>query len=196
MAVVKLSTAGLTNYAKYSSMLAGNDPFVAGAYDLLETTTLTSSASSVTFSGLGSYSNYAHLQLRMVIRGGSSDNFSYTLNGDTSSIYALHRIRGNGSSVTAYASTSASSAGGYEMPTSGYVSGAFGAIVMDILDFSSTSKNTTVRGLYGHAADGNRVGLVSNLYASTDAITSFTTDGGGGGFGSGCRFSLYGIKGA
>ena len=40
---------------------------VTGAYDLLETTTLTSSASSVTFSGLGSYTDYKHLQIRMVI---------------------------------------------------------------------------------------------------------------------------------
>jgi hypothetical protein len=36
---------------------------VQEAFDLLETTTLTTSASSVTFSGLGAYSDYKHLQI-------------------------------------------------------------------------------------------------------------------------------------
>jgi hypothetical protein len=168
-----------------------------GAYDLLETTTLATETETVTFSSLNTLaSGYDHLQIRMVVRGGSGDNIGVRLNLDETSSYAYHRLRGNGSTVVSSASTSDTQIMGLEMPTSGYVSNSFGAIVMDILDFSSSVKNTTIRALGGHAADGNRIALLSGLYNDTDAVTSVSINGRGTGLGAGCRFSLYGIKGA
>ena len=171
-----------------------------GAYDLLETTTLTSSASSVTFSGLGSYSDYAHLQIRAVTRTGVG-TYSETLlqfNGDTGSNYSTHRLRGNGSNVTSsgwIADTKIHASSGEQ---SNSASGAYFAMVLDILDFSSSSKNTTIRSLSGGTGMSNtqdQVALTSGVWVNTAAVTSmefsYSVD-----FQAGSRFSLYGIKGA
>jgi hypothetical protein len=199
MAVVKLSTAGLTNYAKYSSMLAGNAPFSASAYDLLETTTLSSSASGVTFSGLDTLAaGYAHLQIRAVVRGVQSGTATLkaNLNGDTGSNYSYHRLEGNGSSV--------SSAGGGSIPflSLGKVPGTsdssevFAPAIIDILNFSSTSQNTTARALSGNVGDVNNIALKSGLWVNTAAVTSISFANSSGDMVAGTRFSLYGIKAA
>ena len=200
MAVVKLSTAGLTNYAQYSSMLAGNAPFVANAYDLLETTTLTTSASSVTFSGLGAYSDYAHLQLRSVSRGERSNNYDgvkMRLNGDSSNNYAAHKLYANGSSVASGEELGQSFMNFGVFSTAGTsATGAFAASVFDFLDFSNSSKNTTVRGLIG-STDVDYIQLVSGLFMETDPITSISLEQQfGTSFVAGSRYSLFGIKAA
>lgn len=205
MAVVKLSTAGLTNYAQYSSMLAGNAPFVAGAFDLLETTTLSSSASSVTFSGLGSYSDYAHLQLRMITRFDTTSNdMNYlTFNGDNGSNYSTHRLESNLSTSTLTSASHVSEP--YiriaETDKSSNASGAFGAAVIDILDFSNTNKNTTVRSFSGHTGAGNTtddVALRSGLWNSTAAVTSIELNVAIAAYFNlvaGSRISIFGLKG-
>jgi hypothetical protein len=167
----------------------------AGAYDLLETQVLTSAAASVTFTGLGSYSEYQHLQIRAVTdsdRGTTISDVLATFNGDTSTSYRHHAIQGSGSGVNTLAPGAALTS---ILVHKGSASSGvdFSAFVMDILDFSSTSKNTTIRSLSGN----NNLPLVSftsGLYFTTDAITSLTlTDEAN--FITNSRFSLYGIKG-
>ena len=173
----------------------------AAAYDLLETQALTSSASSVTFTGLGSYSDYKHLQIRYTIQyiNGTTGTTAMNLqfNNDTGSNYAKHQLTGNGSTVTSGATTSSSNiqlsdAGTRPSETS------FGAGVIDILDFSSSAKNTTIKALYGAITPSeDYVYLTSGLWNSTSAVTSikhFSVSGFS--FATGSRFSLYGIKGA
>ena len=46
-----------------------------------------------------------------------------------------------------------------------------GALIIDILDFSSTDKNTTVKNLFG-TADNDFLGLSSGAWYSTNAVTS------------------------
>jgi hypothetical protein len=171
----------------------------AGAYDLLETQILTSTASSVEFTGLGDYSDYKHLQLRAVVRSdrvASVADFLVNLNADTGANYAFHTLGGNGSSVFSAAATSQSLMEIGFATGSTFTASAFGVIVMDILDFSSTSKNTTLRSLTGLAgSDNNQVRLVSGLYNSTSAVTSLEfTSQASTNFISGSRFSLYGVK--
>lgn len=169
----------------------------AGAYDLLETQVLTSSASSVTFTGLGSYTDYKHLQLRATVRASVAASGVYTyqmrLNSDSGSNYASHRLKGNGSSVTSTASSSQNhiaiegvAVGDNE------ATGIFAGLVMDILDFSSSSKNTTTRTLSGETA-GPNIHLQSGLYNNSGAITSLEF-GLVNGLQTGSRFSLYGVK--
>jgi hypothetical protein len=75
----------------------------------------------------------------------------------------------------------------------------FAGMVIDILDYTSTSKNKTVRSLGGYDRNGaGEISLSSGLwYASPAAITSIeltttaTTE-----FKSYSQFALYGIKGA
>ena len=167
----------------------------AGAYDLLETQVLTSDASSVTFTGLGSYTDYKHLQIRGVSQSSdlSSDSDLWLqFNGITTG-YRFHELSGDGSSVSSYSST---------FPVVGlnqrnYVNDAFSVHVIDVLDFASSSKNTTVRSFSGSEFQpfGKKIGLYSMFRNYLNAITSLTITTGSYQLRAGSRFSLYGIKG-
>ena len=165
------------------------------AFDLLETTTLTSSTSSVTFSGLGSYSGYKHLQIRAVARDNRSNTASlsyFRFNGATTGYGLGHVLYGDGASVVSGQVGASSYIDTFSTFTgSTATTGSFGVAVLDILDFSDTSKYTTTRLLGG---TNTQINLKSGLYMDTAAVTSiaFTSTTS---FVSGSRFSLYGIKG-
>jgi len=159
------------------------------AFDLLETVSLTSSASSVTFSGLGAYSDYKHLQLRMITMSDSGQIIYAKVNGSTSGYY-VHYLTGNGSNVS---SSSFSSTYAWVGHTD-TLTNAPGASIVDILDFSSTSKNTTIRSLTGKKASGSNINLNSNLWSSTAAMTSIELYPNAGNFIAGSRLSLYGVQ--
>ncbi len=172
------------------------------AFDLLETTTLSSSASSITFSGLSAYSDYKHLQVRVTGQQ-SFTGFPYQftrfrINNDTGSNYSHHTLSGDGASVTSSAGSSTNYIQMLALPGS-QDANVYGALAIDILDFSSLNKNTTVRALGGGYFAGNQklIGLSSGAHYSTSAMTSFThyIDAGVN-WTAGSRWSIYGIKGA
>jgi hypothetical protein len=175
-----------------------------GAFDLLETTTLSTSAASVTFSGLGAYSDYKHLQMRIVARStynGTQRPMDIYFNSDsTGTNYSSHFLDTYQGSVNSTARTSYSTiVETVAFPASSAASGAFGAAVIDILDFSSTSKNTTTRSLNGYqggSTTGAGIAFSSGLWRSTAAVTSITMRGyqAQTGFAAGSRFSLIGVK--
>ena len=171
----------------------------AGAFDLLETTTLASSASSVTFSGLDAYSDYKHLQIRAVVRSSRVDTNSFIrarVNGDSGSNYAEHLLRGNGSVVSSDAGTSQTSIPFGYTPAASETSGIFTPLVIDLLDFNNTSKNSTFRTLTGYPSSTlNAIELRSGLWINTNAVTSIQLyDAFSQNFIAGSRFSLYGVK--
>ena len=168
----------------------------AGAFDLLETTTLSTSASSVTFSGLGAYSDYKHLHIRMIARSNHTsvnDNNWLEFNGDTtSSNYKYHAMNGSGSSVSSFGGSPLFIS---EVSAASEATGNFAVKVIDILDFSSASKNTTIRNLMGKTGTaGQRATLSSGLWIDTSAVTSIRTYLSSGSFIAGSRLSLYGSK--
>jgi len=189
----------LTNKVNYRSMLAGNDPFSLGDFDLLETTTLASSASSVTFSGLGSYTDYKHLQIRMIARTDRSTNgdaFDMRINNDSGSNYTYHFLQGDGTSVSSSGTGSQNRILLLRIASNGDVANSFGGGVIDILDTLDTSKNTTVRALAGSSASFQQLALNSGLYTSTNAVNEINFfPSSGNNFVTGSRFSLYGIRG-
>jgi len=171
------------------------------AYDLLETTTLATSASSVTFSGLDTLAaGYAHLQIRAVIktdRAGNLDNLIGRLNGDTGSNYSRHYLYGDGSSVGSASSTPVDRMYMGRLPGD-RTADSFSPTIIDILDFSSSAKNTTLRTLNGNL-DGTyatEIYFTGNAWFDTDPVTSIELYGNSSNLVSGSRFSLYGIKGA
>ena len=170
-------------------------PVAAGAYDLLETQTLATTAASVTFTGLGSYTNYKHLQIRYVAKNTSNaiGTIFTTFNSDTGNNYATHRLFGTGSTVTSDASTSRANlyTGNTEDSASSFAGG-----IIDILDFASTSKNTTTRTLTGIAQSSSVVGLHSGVWLNTNAVTTITLTPNELSFDTGSRFSIFGIKAA
>jgi hypothetical protein len=201
MPIKRLSQSGLLTFAKHSSMLAGNAPLSLGSFDLLETTTLSTSASSVTFSGLGAYSDYKHLQIRLVGRGTNastaSELVSLRLNGDTGTNYANHRLYTDGSTVSSASGTAVNKMWVGNLPrNSGDI---FGSAVIDILDFASSQKLTTTRTMSGAVvATGGSIKLtyVSGLWTNTAPVTSVEISLGYDSptFSAGSRFSLIGIK--
>jgi hypothetical protein len=158
-------------------------------------------AANVTFSSIPS--TYKHLQIRGISRGtsGSFDQIYAQINSDTGANYANHALYGDGSSagVLAGANNTSFSIGantGSTQPT-----GAFGAIVIDILDYANTSKFKTIRALSG--ANGNTTQgyawFASGLWRSTSAITSIKLErllsGSNNPLVQYSQFALYGIKG-
>jgi len=117
------------------------------------------------------------------------------MNSDTGSNYSVHGIFGNGSTVGSFGLTSQTKGRLFTIGNAVESSNIFGAGVTDILDFSSTSKNTTVRSLGGIAGTTDSIRLNSFAYLSTSAVTSlFLYLESGTNFVAGSRFSLYGIK--
>lgn len=199
MGVVKLSTAGILNYSKSANFLSGNAAFSPSAYDLLETTTLTTSASSVTFSGLGAYSDYRHLQIRSITRTNRPSAFStlsrLRFNSDSATNYAQHILFGQGSSVVTQGFANVSGFDRMYSDGADSPAGSFTANVIDLLDFASVSKYKTLKLLGGHAQSSNIIMLSSGLWMNTSAVTSITFDDfQSNSFVAGSRFSLYGVK--
>ena len=159
-----------------------------GAYDSLATITVPSGgAASITFTGIPS--TYKHLQLRGILKQTVAQNWTQiTFNGDTNgSNYRAHQMNGNGSSVSASASTL-----GIQ-----HIVGLdqFGGYVTDILDYTNTNKYTTVRNIGGVDQNGNgQLGLTSGLWMNTNAVNEVTVTPGSGVFTQYSSFALYGVR--
>ena len=169
-------------------LLDAGIPASTNSYESLQTVSVTSSQSSISFSSIPS--TYKHLQIRMSYLSSLSDNSHMRFNSDTGSNYAWHELFGTGSSAGAGAGASAS------FVKVGYAEVNLGVAVIDILDYANTSKNKTLRSLSGLINPENNdrsVYLSSGLWLSTSAITSLTLISGSN-FIAGSRFSLYGIR--
>ena len=178
------------------------NPFIyagGGDFESIATVTVGSGgASSITFSDIPG--TYQHLQVRGIWRitenAAADEWLAMQLNSDTTgSNYAYHSLYGAGSSAAAEASTSLTriSLG----PKDGLTASLYGAFVADVLDYTSTSKNTVVRTLGGYDANGvGVVGINSTLWKNTNAVTSLTIlpDSAGRSLKQHTTVALYGVK--
>jgi hypothetical protein len=178
-----------------ASATAGSAVFTSD-FELLETTALAGTATQVIFSNLDTYSDYKHLQIRYAAKATSSVALLHMqFNSDTDGPYITHRLIGNGSAGSSNASSTSDSAIRIDFGVAESTSNFYGVGVIDLYDYASTAKNTTIRVFNGLNAATGRVGLQSAAYFATNAITSIRLFPSTGNFGIGCRFSLYGIKG-
>ena len=172
----------------------------AGAYESIASATGTGSSGTITFSSIPS--TYQHLQIRGIARtsgAGTGSDLLIRLNSDTGSNYTQHRIWGIGSSVFAGASSGDAYAYVFNAITAtSAIASNMGAIILDIHDYSSSSKTTTVRSISGFDNNGSgSINLISNLWTDTDAVNSISLiAGGSGNWTTDTQFALYGIKGA
>jgi hypothetical protein len=170
---------------------------VQGDYELIETNILGSAQSSITFSSLATYaSTYKHLQIRIAARATVANptaGIISRLNADSGSNYNGHFLLGNGSSVSSGTTGTTTSALTGVISAASATANAFGAVIIDLLDPYSTTKNKTFRTLGGSASA--RIDLHSALWINTSSITSWQLLPDGGNFATGSRFSLYGIRG-
>ena len=183
--------------------LSGGVAAATGSYESIASYIGTGSGSNITFTSIPG--TYKHLQLRVIAKdtytsgSGESTTGVLTFNSDTGSNYARHQMQGNGTNVQASGSASTTGLQPW-MGTYGTATNIYGVAIIDIHDYSSTTKYKTVRSFAG--ADANvasaswTVRLTSGVWMSTSAITSITLDVLISGFDTGSTFALYGIKGA
>ena len=151
-------------------------------------------SASVSFTSIPA--DYTHLQVRCLAKannaGSSFEVINMTINGNN--LTKNHYLYGNGSSAAA--GVGANNAV-INVPSAGYTS-IFAGAVMDILDYTNTNKNKTIRTLGGVDTNGaGELVLYSNLYAvNTNAITSLSFSVTGTNIAQYSHFALYGIKGA
>lgn len=139
-----------------------------GAYDALASFTLSTATASVTFSGIPA--GYKHLQIRALnkVESGTPDMMMY-VNEDTGSSYKfkIFRTAGQGSNATSENYTAASV---YNPNSSN-----FQASIIDIADYSSSSKNKTTKVLVGRNQNDTstgEVGFWTSVWLSNAPITS------------------------
>jgi hypothetical protein len=162
------------------------------AYESIATVTVGSGgAANVTFSSIPA--TYTHLQIRWANpTSNTGGNVIVNFNNDTStSNYAMHNIRGNGSTASTLAFTSASGNSTIFGNESQYA-------VADILDYANTNKYKVSRILGGADYNGSgQVSLNSSLWMNTAAISTIKlTADLTGGWAQYSSIALYGIKGS
>lgn len=143
---------------------------------------------------------YTHLQIRVYARStyNSSENLFMRINNVTTSFWSGNSIYGNGSSVAQASYFSSNYADLTGIPNAAQSSNVFGAYIIDILDYSSSSKNKTIKIIGGYDANGSGlVDLRSALASTTAPITDIHQLGGTAvgtyGLVDGSRIDLYGI---
>lgn len=178
-------------------ILASSGGGSAGAFELISTTVLSTAQAQITFNSVPQI--YKHLQVRFTARNSSSasnQNLAIQFNNTGGTAYASHRLIGNGTSVSSEANTSTFySVYGVTVANS-QTANIFTGGIIDVLDYASTTKNTTVRALSGFTGNAsNRIILGSGLFADLSAVSRLDLVMNTGDFMAGSRFSLYGIKG-
>ena len=179
------------------------NPFIyaAGAdFESIATVTVGSGgASSIEFTSIPG--TYQHLQIRGVARSSqSSTDLDLNVrvgNGsiDTGSNYSNHLLYGTGAVAAATGYVSQSFGWMSMLPGSTATSSTFGSIVLDVLDYCSTSKNKTLRAIGGYDRNGAGYVLVSSAaWLNTSAIDTLRLYPSAGNFVQHSTIALYGIK--
>lgn len=183
-------------YKSKSGNLTAPGDVDPGAMIPLQTITV-GSTSVVTISFTDIPQNYEHLQIRgtgRTTRANNTDVLRVRYNSDTASNYSVHVLNGDGSVPESFASTSQIYQQIYTVAGNNATSSVFGNFIMDILDYSNSNKNKTLRQLAGVDNNGSGVvALSSGLWRNTAAVTSIDITAIGS-FSQYSSFALYGIK--
>ena len=174
---------------------------VTSSFESIATSTPSNGTASITFSSIPQ--TFKSLQVRSIVRDTSTGGFDaipvdIRPNNDATSIYAIHSLRGDGSTVTAdgYTAQPQGLAWGAAVRSGSSNTNTYGVMILDIIDYTSTSKYKTLRMISGGDVNGTGgvISLDSALWQSTSAITSLTIKADYTAFASGTTFALYGVK--
>lgn len=170
------------------------------SYESIQTLNGTGSSGVITFSSIPQ--TYKHLQIRYLSRttqnapGYSETDVKVQFNGDTGANYAHHKISGPG---TGSGTSSSSPSTNQIIVWSAIASGAsnvYTAGIIDLLDYTSTSKYKTVRAFFGEDFNGGgNILFGSGLWMNTAAVSSISFTLYSDSFTTPSNFALYGIRG-
>lgn len=168
-------------------------------YEPINTTTLASSVTDITFSSIpNTYTDLILVTSVFGSRAANVDSLAVRFNGDTASNYSYTYFIGESSA----GAISSSAANQTNIWVGNFTSNSVtqpGAIVIQIQNYSNTTTNKTILSRQNAMAGGtyNITGANVGLWRSTSAITSVTVRSEtGSNFSSGSTFTLYGIKAA
>ena len=191
-----MAIRSLKNGTFSRSLLVGNSYYIPPAYEWIASATATGGETTLSFSSIPA--TYKHLQIRLRFNLTGSNNIFARFNGSSSALYIDHRLRGDGSTVSAGSPGAGQTEWLYTSvgyPTS---AGNFGYSIIDIHNYANTSQNKTVRVFHGYdtnGADGQQIALTSALWINTAAINSISfTPGAGNSFKANSKIMLFGIK--
>lgn len=168
------------------------------AFESIQTVTASGGETSLSFSSIPQ--TYKSLQIRYIAKdtfSGSAGYNAFTVSVNTNNTWNTHYLYGNGATVTA-----GNLGAGiiFDVPNSGSgLTNIYGTGIIDLIDYSSTTKNKTLRAFTGldtnSSSPAGRVYLLSLGRFDTSAITSITFNAGDTAWAAGTKFALYGIKG-
>lgn len=172
---------------------------MATTYTLIDKAILTSNQSTVTFSGLGSYSSdYTDLKILASSRSTLSANYNYmTVNfNGASTTWNYKVLYAVGTNTPSSASSTASFIEYIWQPASNVTANTFGNIELYIPNFSSSNYKSVSADFVSedNSSSTNILGLNAAVWPNTAAITSITLGADGASLLSGSSFYLYGIK--
>ena len=166
-------------------------PPVTNSFESIQTVTV-GSGGTATISFTAIPGTFSHLQIRGLYNFGSAANLRMQLNGATNNTN-FHYLTGDGASASAGRDTAGN------IISLQYGSGTpFYVQISDILDYTSTNKNRTIRHIGGIDYNGSGgVYIGSSLYSTLSAVSSISiTSNNGQNFLQYTSFALYGIKGS
>lgn len=200
MSVKRFSTGSITSTTPKNSKFWDQTTTIGlNAFESISAATCSGSDASITFSNIPQ--NYNNLQIRGINKttsGTGNEWIAFGVNGSSPNLLSSHAVFGNGSSVSSeYGTDSTAQSSWFAFGSANDTASAFGSFIMDILDYTNTSKTKTFRTLSGWDKNGSGfIGLTSNLWNSTSAITSITLLPRTNSFAQYSSFALYGIRGS
>ena len=170
---------------------------MAATYIPIASTTLSTSAASVTFSSIPQ--TYTDLVLKYSVRSdlGGAGNFGtdlkLTINSSTAnqSGTILFGGSGTGSGTGSYRDTIIGGSTGNDTTSNTF---AWGELYLPNYAGSNNKPFSSETHRENNAANGAVKNIIANLWSQTAAITSLAISGVSGNFVSGSSFHLYGIK--
>ena len=164
--------------------------------EAIETVYLEADAATVTFSGIPA--TYEHLQVQISAKATapiSDSAIIATFNSDTGANYSYHYMKASSTTASAASATGSNSMVWFRIPAATVPATDYSAMVVDILDYANTSKNTTV--LF---ANGGPTSMTTPLYFgsqlwdATAAVASIQmSTPSGDEFMRGSEFTLFGL---
>jgi hypothetical protein len=161
-------------------------------YEPIATTTLGSTATSITFSSIAS--SWTDLRLVIVGISGTSTNIALRFNSDTGSNYSRIRLIGNGSAAS---STIASNDTEIDLNRENLSTTIPSLYTVDIFSYAGSTNKTLLASVNEDRNGSGSVISVVGMWRNASAITTILiTTLSGDTFGIGTTATLYGIKNA
>ena len=165
------------------------------SYIALATTTLSSSATSVTFSSIpGTYRDLIVVAFVRSTRSATDDDLFAQFNSDTGSNYSYLRMVGRSSGASSASNINGTNANDLgQIPAASSTSGQFANSILQIMDYSQTDKHKTTLTRTNAAGSTDVTGAHAGRLASTPSVNTVNIYARIGNLAANTTVALYGV---